>query len=932
MNFSLSQIKSKEDLKRLFIEQWNWNSPSISGEFFDTTEEFKDFVVENDILAEKINARILYFGLTNLTNPEKQMKSLEREIITSPKIKDSIANSVFVFSGNNFDYCDFAKAEKVGAAIKIKRFSINPENRNKLRTTQEQLAKLKMEAVKLSPSYVKNQIEAAFSVEEITEKFYDDYIAVFQKIKKDLQKQKVDVENDKQEEKLRDFIHQILNRLMFLYFVQKRGCFAGDKDFLADFWDKYKENHRGENNFHLVWLEVLFFEALNQSSFQYSGKKELGDFNSILKQAPYLNGGLFEKSDLDEIGWQIADDFFEDIFNFLQGYNFTIEESTPLDIDIAINPEMLGNIYEHLVNTEEAQEQAKAGIFYTPKTEIDLMIKRALVEFLFGKTNISKEKLFRFVFNPEEVAALDKNEAKVVLNVLNEILILDPACGSGHYLVVCSQTLYSLEVAIREFLGEKFVGKYQTKKEIIEKNLYGNDIKPWAANVARLRLWLDLFVDAQDDFLQNQTEPLLPNLGFKIRNGDSLLQELAGEIIPLRRIRGFFKAKRGLLADLVKRKQFVYKRGTVDDYKTTLNSEKNLLQQVLSAKKIELEKQLQHFNIQSKRETANLFGEKQAEQISLFEKDIRETKTAIASIDKFKEAVAKLKEPPMLWDLAFAEVFQMKNGFDIVIANPPYVRQEQICDLNNVYQKSEYKSKLIEQIKTDWSYNYDGNYQVGRINRFDKKSDLYVYFYLKSLKLLNPQGVLCFITSNSWLDVGYGGFLQEILLKNCPILAIYDNQAKRSFKHADVNTIISLLKAPSDKQWSKEIQANEPKFAMFKKSFEEISNSEIFIELESQSGFKKYPEGERKENEIFRLHKANQKQLLEYGLDKAGKEYKGNKWGGKYLRAPEIYWTILEKGKDKLVRLADIAEVRFGIKTGANEFFYVQDITDKIEE
>ena len=103
--------------------------------------------------------------------------------------------------------------------------------------------------------------------------------------------------------------------------------------------------------------------------------------------------------------------------------------------------------------------------------------------------------------------------------------------------------------------------------------------------------------------------------------------------------------------------------------------------------------------------------------------------------------------------------------------------------------------------------------------------------------------------------------MQEILLKNCPILAIYDNQAKRSFKHADVNTIISLLGAPSDKQWSKEIQANEPKFVMFKKSFEEIISPEVFIDLESQSGFKKYPEGERKENETYRLHKANQFEL-----------------------------------------------------------------------
>ena len=670
MERNISKVQSKEDLKQIFIEQWNWDNPSVSGEFFDTRAEIQDFIVESDVLAEIINAQVLYFELANLTNPEKQMKPLERKIIVSPEMKNKITNSIFVFSAHDFNYCDFVKAEKIGAAIKIKRFSINPENRNKLRTTQEQLAKLRIEAAKLSPSYVKNQIEMAFSVEAITEKFYDDYIAIFQKIKKNLQKQKVEVENEKQEEKLRDFIHQILNRLMFLYFVQRRGCFAGDKDFLANFWDKYKESHGGKNNFHSAWLGALFFEALNQPSFLYSEKKELGDFNSILKQAPYLNGGLFEKSELDDIGWQIADDFFEDIFNFLQGYNFTIEESTPLDIDIAINPEMLGNIYEHLVNTEEAQEQAKAGIFYTPKTEIGIMIERALVEFLFGKTSANKEKLYQFVFNPEEVAVLDKNEAREVLRELNEILILDPACGSGHYLVVCSQTLYSLKLTLRELLGEETVGKYQAKKEIIEKNLYGNDVKPWAANVAKLRLWLDLFVDAQDEFLQNQTEPLLPNLGFKIRHGDSLLQELAGEIIPLRKIGKLFASRRADLKNLIAKKRFVYEKGTVEDFKQTLYLEKNLLRQVLSMEKIKLQQKLQQLNFESRKQTESLFGDKPKIQPSLFMREIEETKTATVSVDRLQEYLIK-HEPPMLWDLAFAEVFAMKNGFDIVIANPP---------------------------------------------------------------------------------------------------------------------------------------------------------------------------------------------------------------------------------------------------------------------
>ncbi len=138
------------------------------------------------------------------------------------------------------------------------------------------------------------------------------------------------------------------------------------------------------------------------------------------------------------------------------------------------------------------------------------------------------------------------------------------------------------------------------------------------------------------------------------------------------------------------------------------------------------------------------------------------------------------------------------------------MRQEKIEDLTGAYPKQEYKEKLIEQTILDWSYNYEGKLteRYGGEScshpipqKFDKKCDLYVYFYLKGLKLLNPNGILCYISSISWLDVDFGKVLQEVLLKRIPIIAIYDNQAKRSFKHADVNTIIALMKAPKEKRF-----------------------------------------------------------------------------------------------------------------------------------
>jgi len=940
--FYLSKIKSKSQLKELFIEEWNWKAPKIEKVFFNFPEEIKNQILNCEVLAEREEIKILFFEIKNISNPEKELKSIEKKIINNPEVKKIIENSIFIFSFREGEYLDFLRAEKIGQRIKIKRFSISPENRDKLRTASEQLEKLKLDPSKITFSYVKNQLEEAFSVEAVSEKFYQEYIDLFHKIKNVLSKQKVSVDQKERERKLRDFIHQILDRIMFLYFVQKRGCFGKDKNFLANFWDDYKNRFKGENKFHKDWVNVLFFEALCQPSWLYREKEYLGKFNKILKYAPYLNGGLFEKNELDDIGWQIPDNLFDDIFEFFESYNFTIEESTPYEIEIAINPEMLGNIYEQLVNVEEKEEQAKAGIFYTPKIEIELMIRKSLVEWLFNKTKIDKEKLYKFLFPEMEEEIEDpftQKEAEKVLDELDKILILDPACGSGHYLVVAEQILYKLKEILWKKLNKPHSSKYEEKKKIIERNIYGNDIKEWAVNVAKLRLWLDLFVDADEEILEDQTEPLLPNLNFKIRCGDSLIQRIGNKLFALRKISSVLKQETFLLKELERKKLAVYENKL--DSKGVLDLEKKLLANALNRLHHEIFEKIKRKRreiLQVEEPNILPFEEQKIEidkgKLKRLKKELEILKKELEEIKKFKEEILQpKKEPPMLWDLAFAEVFQMKNGFDIVIANPPYVRQERIEDLTNFYSKKEYKEKLIEQTKLDWSYNYEGRLTKSPIpQKFDKKCDLYVYFYLKGLKLLNPDGVLCYISSNSWLDVGYGKILQEILLKRVPIVAIYDNQVKRSFKHADINTIIAILKAPKTKDFDKEIKENEVSFVMFKKPFEEIMFSEIFIDLEKKEGFKEYPEGKRRETEIFRIHKTNQKDLYEFGKDKKTGEYIGNKWGGKYLRAPEIYWIILKKGRDKLVRLGDIAEVRFGIKTGANEFFYVEDVTDEIEE
>lgn len=310
-------------------------------------------------------------------------------------------------------------------------------------------------------------------------------------------------------------------------------------------------------------------------------------------------------------------------------------------------------------------------------------------------------------------------------------------------------------------------------------------------------------------------------------------------------------------------------------------------------------------------------------QIDALNREIERWRKVATNIGK------KGEKDYFLWDVDFAEVFLEKGGFDICIGNPPYVRQEEIAPPLLKPQdyapdrwreiKREYKEQLERAVRTYW-----GN----AITEVDRKSDLYVYFYYQGLSLLCPGGVFCFINSNSWLDVGYGGSLQQFLLKNIDILQIIDNHARRSFKESDINTVIVLLRRPKDGKWET-LKENTSKFIAYRVPFEAGVNAENLLLQEWTDSIQSVPE--------FRVYPIKQTDLWQDGLEvpeetetpemELGAEhgkYAGGKWGGKYLRAPDIFFTILEKGKDKLVRLGDIAKVRFGIKTGANEFFYLE--------
>ena len=790
----------------------------------------------------------------------------------------------------------------------------------------------------------------AFSVERVTESFFEDYKDTFFMLRKALDTQKIPRKES------HEFTLQFLNRLMFIYFISKKRWLKREK-FMEWLWVSYKKSPRnGSNEFYENWLKQVFFKAFNNRSGEISGLPS--DVTEIISDFPFLNGGLFRENELDTLKLIVDDKLFQKTFDFFEKYNFTIREEMALDQEVAVDPQMLGYVYESLANVaEEIYDRNDLGIFYTPRIEVDFMCRRSLVEYLHKHmADVPKDKFYHLVFDlPEERQKVElwfskEKQWYKLEEVLDNVSVVDPACGSGAFLVGMLNVLADIYRVIYKNLKRQ-ITDFNLKSRIIENSLYGVDVMPWAIHAAELRLWLQLIVETEFSHEELRKHSLLPNLNLNLRIGDSLVQEVGGLSFNVRtaKLKDSIKRK---LDNLKDEKKKYFENSPTAKFKSPSEvkaEETRLFEEIIDERIKRLKDDVENLRAGLKNigKQTSLYGDVVKDKSD----ELRDAKEAQITrnneeIDKLAKIRKHLKDPekrPFVWDIDFAEIFGEKNGFDIVIGNPPYVRQEMISPPNKVKSdvtvenRREYKEKLIDSVHT----------QFPVIEKLDKKSDYYVYFYFHGLSLLNEKGTFCFITSNSWLDVGYGKNLQEFLLKYVPVLAIYDNP-KRSFAHADVNTIIALFGASEFKEESLmgfkvhdfknwPMSNHSAKFVMFKKPFEEVISSRNMIEIDRiniESRGKNITEYVKSvvASQDYRVFPMVQEDLLddgwgypenyENGRFQAG-SYEGNKWGGKYLRAPDIFYTILDKGKGKLSPLTKLAKIRFGIKTGVNEFFFL---------
>jgi type I restriction-modification system DNA methylase subunit len=415
--------------------------------------------------------------------------------------------AVFVFSTEARDRWHFLNVQYDDDLEKrrlFRRITVGPEEcrHERLRTATERLALLDLAGREPSASELQKAVDDAFKVEAVTDEFFREYARVFEDVEGR-------IKGIRDAERKRLFAQRLFNRLMFIAFIQKKGWlkFGKDTDYLNALWENYQHKKKAKSNFYLERLKLLFFSGLNTASeVNLIGINRGGFLKDLIGQVPYLNGGLFEEDDEDRdteitVPDTCINTIRRELFN---RFNFTVTESTPLDVEVAVDPEMLGKVFEELVTGRH-----ETGSYYTPKPIVSFMCREMLKGYLGECAELIDEHMTDGITIPK---------ARELLARLSAIRVVDPACGSGAYLVGMLHELHAL-FRLLDTRAQQFNARddYKRKLDIIQNNLYGVDIDPFAVNIARLRLWLSLAVD-----FEGQDPPPLPNLDFKIESGDSL--------------------------------------------------------------------------------------------------------------------------------------------------------------------------------------------------------------------------------------------------------------------------------------------------------------------------------------------------------------------------------------------------------------------------
>ena len=623
-----------------------------------------------------------------------------------------------------------------------KRFTYLLGEGHRSRTAIEQFEKLKASALNLK------DITKAFSVEALSDLFFREYKKHYEDIIEFITGKRMVKVANKWEEKVtgspctmimqefacfpdaekavRDYVKKLMGRLVFIQFLQKKGwmgCPAGDS------WTG-GDKEFVQNLFERTPFKDTFVDDVLEPMFNDINSRRDGDIaNEVLGhdiKIPYLNGGLFERDSYDKTDFPLPAKYMKALLDFLASYNFTIDENDPDDAEIGVDPEMLGRIFENLL-----EDNKDKGAFYTPKEIVNYMCRESLIAYL--QTDIedeTKKESFRQFVTTHDVSVLNPGDVYKVDKLLRDVKICDPAIGSGAFPIGLLRELSACRMAIEGLEPDTTIA--DVKKDIIQNSIYGVDIEKGAVDIARLRFWLSLIID-------EQTPHALPNMDFKIMQGNSLLEQFEG--IDLSGMSLNEQAKKKA------KKGQAWIQTIAFDEQDSLDNIQQAIREYYStedhSRKLHLRKVI---NDNVKSYIINLKG---------FTPEIK----------------AKLDNLPIpndqffLWHIYFKEVFD-NGGFDIVIGNPPY------------------GAKLSEKDKVLFKDLFSDVHM--------RTPETFCYFISQSIRLSKSNNsIISYIVPNNLFFQNENEKTRELLIyKNRLLRAI--NLGDSTFENADVPTCIFL--------------------------------------------------------------------------------------------------------------------------------------------
>ena len=598
-------------------------------------------------------------------------------------------------------------------------------------------------------------IEDAFSVEALNKEFFDKYRQHYATFVEYITGKRYVKQGSKWEEKqvsepnaqlqgqfcgdekrVRDYVKKLLGRIVFLHYLQRKGWLGvpsdkawgdGDRSFIQHLYEYATEAQ--QSDFITSVLSPLFYEALNTDR---RADNDLFDTRAKFPKRgnklriPYLNGGLFDRDENAALLIKFPPEFFKNLLDFFAQYNFTIDENDPTDAQVGVDPEMLGRIFESLL-----EDNKEKGAYYTPKEIVQYMCRESLIAYLctgIDQGTPEHQAISQFVksYDAELLMGLELEGVELgtkVLERLKEVKVCDPAIGSGAFPMGMLRELYYCRISLEDLS----VSPAEIKSQIIKGNIYGVDIEQGAVDIARLRFWLSLVVD--------ETTPTpLPNLDYKIMQGNSLLEWYEGVD----------------LSTLTQRKE----DGCVELFDDLADVYRRQLRQAISA----------------------YYGETDHDRKATLHQEISEAIDEQLKEQHYTVDLSGINVSAnthfFLWHTWFDEVFNRpsgRNGFDIVIGNPPYIQlQNNGGELAKIYQ----------------GYGFKG---------FARTGDIYCLFYERGYQLLREGGHLCYITSNKWMRAGYGEKIRGFLAHNTNPILLVDFAGIKVFEGATVDTNILLF-------------------------------------------------------------------------------------------------------------------------------------------